>query len=87
MKEPTETITKVHFHIGQQFGTAVKNSVDSVKDKAKMEWHAHGVKITFNGVTRVCSLATVHGIDCTDVEQPEVLRRPAGRPVTKEASN
>lgn len=90
MKEPTEVIKKVHFHIGQQFGTVVKNSVDAVKDKSKMEWHVHGVKITLNGITRVCSMATVHGIDCTDAElipQQEVLRRPAGRPATKEVSN
>ncbi len=92
MKEPTEVIKKVHFHIGQQFGTSVKNSVDALKDKAKMEWHVHGVKITFNGVTRVCSMATVHGVDCVDsvvdvVAQPEVIRRSPGRPPAKEVTN
>lgn len=92
MKDPTEVIKKVHFHIGQQFGTAVKNSVDAVKDKAKMEWHEHGVKITFNGVTRVCSMATVHGVDCVDslevaTATQEVIRRSPGRPATKEVTN
>lgn len=95
MKEPTEKIVKVHFHLGQQFGTKVMNSIDAVKSldsHAKkpelMEWHLHGVKIRFNGVTRVCSMATVHGIDCEDLEvrvtqmdpyMPEVKRSP-GRP-------
>lgn len=73
MKEPTERITKVHFHIGQQFGTKVMNSIDAEKSldnqrqkPESMEWHLHGVKITFNGITRVCSMATVHGIDCVN---------------------
>lgn len=73
MKEPTETITKVHFHVGQQFGTKVYTSVDRYKTLDTkgnppqcMDWHQHGIKININGVTRVCSLATVHGIDCVE---------------------
>lgn len=97
MKEPDEVITKVHFHIGQQFGTKVKNSVDAVKDKARIDWHQCGVKITFNGITRVCSLATVHGIDCVEASEDRerfdtsqaantTIRRPGRPPLNKEAT-
>lgn len=97
MKEPNEIITKVHFHIGQQFGTKVKNSVDALKDKAVIDWHQCGIKITFNGITRVCSLATVHGIDCVESSEDRerfessqvasaVVRRPGRPPLNKEVN-
>lgn len=87
MREPTEKILKVTFHIGQQFGTAVKNTL-SVSNGARFEWHYGGIKISYNNTTRICSLATVHGVDVefepdNNAKAPtttELLRKGPGRP-------
>lgn len=63
MKEATEKITRVVLHVGEQFGTSVKQSID-IKDGAKIDWHELGVKITWKKVTIVCGAANIRQVQC-----------------------
>ena len=88
MSEPKEKILKVQFHMGQQLGNAVKNSV--TRKEAALSWHPFGIKV--KGVNAnskkpyctICTRDTIHQIDVEDdgdtvIEGVEFRNKP-GRP-------
>lgn len=92
MSEPTEKIIKVQFHMGQQLGNAVKNSVTA--KEAKLSWHPFGIKVKgINANTKrpyctICTRDTIHSIDVEDedssvIEGVEFRRGPGRPPATK----
>lgn len=63
---PQVKVTRVQFHNGILFKGATKNSMDALQDKAEMQLHPLGVKIRYNGRTKLVMASVIHWADLED---------------------